>query len=60
VAAIREGQIDQALGHEAEAWRIYRVRGRFRGRGIYIVTFAVINGKRFGECTCQAGQREQE
>jgi hypothetical protein len=39
------------------AWRVYRVRGRFVGTGTYTVTFSVDSeGRRFGHCTCPAGE----
>lgn len=38
------------------AWRVYKVTNRENGNS-YQVTFTVKNGKRFGHCTCKAGQQ---
>lgn len=42
---------------QAVAWRIYKVTNRENGNS-YEVTFTVTNGKRFGKCTCKAGQQQ--
>jgi len=39
------------------AWRMYKVTNRENGNS-YQVTFTVKNGKRFGHCTCKAGQKD--
>ncbi len=57
--AIERAKNSNLLVQPTSFLRQYRVTNRDNGN-IYVVDFFVVNGKRFGGCTCKAGKRNIE
>ncbi|PYS87868.1 MAG: hypothetical protein DMF64_21940 [Acidobacteria bacterium] len=53
--ATKHAQESNLFVQPTSMFRQYRVTDRDNGHG-YLVDFFVRNGKRFGHCTCKAGQ----